>query len=609
MKRATAVIIIMIFLPQIASAQILESETIDLSFQRGLDYYRWGTSVSKLFRINGENFNGSGDFYTMLRQPPGFPNQWKTSFNLNASWYKNLNRNTALQGNAGAEYFYDHQVSQSRPFLLNQLYPSSIDYAPTIGGLTTGLDNRIIRQSAGIGIALEDVLGLKVIPQAGVFGESFMEVNAVGPTGNLTVEAGEMMLGGFKTDFQASAGGQFLHQRTHRDISASFSASRRYSPESFNLFTADYNSYVREFPLSSNVSDRRFEEEYRIGNTLLYSVYSSFDLELDLNFARRHVEPTTFGEINKLDELSTGLKAGIAGELGKHHLQFSFTADGQNQNYPFRTVEGRQFGLFAQDDFCFRGDSLKLSGMLSRYKYDISPEAFSIDTRDEIRHSYQIVYFHTFGEGLELQAQLRADLYHLVYMKSMRSADNNWERFFLFSPEVNYYSDSWSQRAKFRVSADYIDYDFEESAPPSRVFRKFSAEDSLYINLFAEWGLKVQYLLLLEDGGALDWDAFIQELSDEYHTNDGSAMLMWRGRKLIYGFGWSYYCRQAYHSDAEGKMNPGERIEMYGPLISVKGIGPWGLEIEMSTSYRNISESGKESYSQTMVDLALFKAL
>lgn len=585
------------------------ADNLSFSFQRGLDYYRWGSAASDMLSVAGQSFRGQSDVFVMLRQPPGFPNQWKTSINLNALWSKPMGRGNILTGSVGSEFFSDQQVSQSPPFYLNQLFPHNSSLNPAGGGLTTGLNNRILRQSAGIGIELQEFYGLNLLPQAGIYGEKIMGISAVGPTGNIAIEGSESDWGGFQTSIAASANGQFLHHRTHREITTNFRAWKEYSPASSNLFTADYRNYVREFPLSADITDRRYEEEYRFGDNLKYNIFELFELNLNLNLARRRVEPTSFDATNRLDELSTGLSAGISGRLDEHLFSLAFTADGQNQSYPFRTVKGRQYGLSAEANFSLKQDSLKFSGMLSRYKYDISPEEYSIDTRDEIRHSYKMIHYHPFGEGLEIETQLRTDFYHLVYLKASRSADNNWERFFLFSPEIRYESKTWSQRARFRVSADYIDYDFEASAPPSRVFRKFSAEDSLYINIAQDWGLKIQYLLLLEDGGILDWDAFIQELSDKYHTNDGSLMFFRRLGSMNCGIGWAYYHRKAYHTDSAGELSLGERVESLGPITSVYGNAPYGFQVEFTASYRRIRQTFKAPYSQTMIDLTLFKSL
>ena len=588
---------------------------VSFNFQRGLDYYKWNTTGSNLFNIRGETFRSAGDIDVMLRQPPGFPDQWRTSLKFNADWEKPVWQGRLLSGSINTDYHSDQEVEQTAPLLLNRLFPDSPDYITYVPGLTTGLDNNIFRQSADVGMDFKQVFDLNIRPSVGIYGESILNTTAVGPTGNLAVEGSGMDWGGFQSDVSANASGQLLEDRRNREINADFRAWKQYSEQSSNLFLANFRNYVREFPVADTMSvrgytiDRRYEEEYRIGNVLNYNIFGPVGMILDMNFSRRKVVPSLSNETHSVLEISTGVTAGFTADVNDHRFDLNFTSNGQNQNYPARDVEGRQYRIDWGTNFRFAQDSLKIHGQLSRHKYDVLPEALSIDTRDELRHSYKITYYHDAGEGLETETQLRADFNHLVYLKAERSADNNWERFFLFSPEVRYLSQAWSQRAKFHVSAKYVDYDFESSAPPSRVYRKFSADDSLYISLNPLWGIKVEYLFLLEDRGDLDWKAFIQELSDEYRTNDLSLMFIHRYKGLEYGIGWAYYQRQAYHTNSNSELVPGERVESTGPAAVLYGCGPLNMQMELTASYRSIIESVKPRYSQTQIDITLIKML
>jgi len=604
-------LILYVFYAVIVGISPVRSEQqVGLSFQRGLDFYRWGWSTAKDFSLYREHFSGRGDMFVILRQPPGFPNQWKTSVNLGAEWRKPILERYQLNGSISSEYFSDQEVNQPPPALFSRLYPANPQYMTSVSSLSTGLDNQIVRQSAAMGLDLFRVFDLEVKPSAGIYGERIQSLLATGPMGSISVEGKGLDWGGFISDITASANGQFLEDRTNREINTGYRAWREYSEQSSNLFNAEYRNYVREFPLSSGGQiDRRSEEEYRLRDELNYRVLAPLNLSLELQFSRRKVEPSSLSSSNRLNETATGIAAGLHNRAYGHNAEIIFSASGQNQDYPSRIVQGRQYRLDLSDGFKLLGDSLKLLGMLSRNSYDVTPELFSIDTRDELRHSYRMVHDHDFGGGLGLQTQLRMDLYHLVYLESERSADNNWERFFLFSPQVSYNSPGWSSRSKFRVSADYFDYDFPQVSPPSRVFRKFSAEDSLHIRLDKDWSVRVQHLLLLEDQGNLDWQAFVQELSDEYRTNDLSVTLLHKYLGLEWGVSWSHYHRLAYHANSEGDLIKGEQVISSGPGVTLRGEAPLRLKIEFSASYRRISETAKTPYYQTIIDFSLFRYL
>lgn len=607
MKYRKLIWIIILLRGSAALAEANSPEHFGVSFQRGLDYYKWGSNSFKTVSLRGERFYGSGDFYVMLRQPPGFPDQWKTSVKVFADWEKPVWSKYRLSGNVMTEYFADEEVDQSPPTLLNNYYPNSPEYHDIFSGLTTGLNNKTVRQSATVGIDLIEFMDLEIKTSAGIYGEEIQQSAAVGPTGNIEMSGERIDVGGFLTDIDASAYGQFLEDRTNREINANFRAWKEYSKSASNLFSCRFRNYVREFPLvNSGTIDRRFEEEYRIGNLLEYKLLGQMGMTLDLSLAQRRVEPSSASS-NNLTEISTGMAVGLKGDFPAHRAMMSFSSAGQNQSYPSREVKGRQYRLDAEDNFTFLHDSIQVSGMISRNSFDVLPELLSIDTRDELRHSYRIIHTHKFDDKLELETQLRTDLYHLVYLKAERSADNNWERFFLFSPEVRYTSVKWSNKAKFRVSADYIDYDFEESLPPSRVFRKYSAEDSLYIRISSDWALKIQYLLLLEDQGNLDWAAFVQDLSDKYTTNDLNFLIIRKIDKLDLGIGWSIYHRVSYHVNSSGDLEKSSTVTSTSPVISLTGVGPYGTIIELNTNYRRIQETGRSSYYQTLIDFTLLK--
>ena len=129
--------------------------------------------------------------------------------------------------------------------------------------------------------------------------------------------------------------GQFLEDRTNREIHANFRAWKEYTEAASNLFHANYRNYVREFPLSgTGLIDRRYEEEYRFKNTLRYVIFGPVDMVLDLNLSRRKVQPSMFDETNRLLELNTGFKTGFEGKYNVHRYKLGFSIDGQNQNYP-----------------------------------------------------------------------------------------------------------------------------------------------------------------------------------------------------------------------------------------------------------------------------------
>lgn len=616
MRWLLIILLMTLYVPLTFGEDIVTGEAVQLSFNRGLDFFKWGTVSAKNYSFRGEKFRSTGDFSIMLRQPPGFPNQWKTSVDFQALWTKPLAEKIQLQGDVNTYYFQDRQVSRRPFFMLNDLYPSTPLLSLNTPEITTGRDNKTFRQSVNLGLEIESFAGINFEPTAGIYGERVMESSAVGPSGKIDMDWYDKEIGGYSTVLNASSGGQFMEGRTHHEINADLSAAKTYSEGADNIFTAHYRNYLREFPNYNSLADRRKENEYRFGDILKYRIYDRIptDLKIDISLSRRKVEPNISITSNHLEELSTSLNTVLEGTYKEHKFDFGFSSEGQNQTYgesqsviQARKVNGRQYGLTAGVDFELAADSLRFDGKLSRFKYDVAPEIYSIDTRDELRHSYTMNHYHPLGGGLSISTLLRTDLYHLVYLKSARSGDNYWERYFLLSPTVRYSSTSWSQSARFKVSADYFDYDFQESAASNRVYRKYSAEDSLSIKLMRNLSLEIQYLFLLEDQGILDWGAFIQELSDEFHTQDGSVNFVWENVSTIYRIGWGYYRRKAFHVDSEGNLAPGEVVVSSGPLAGIRGEAPFNFQIELAGSYKWVTMTSQKSYPFSTIDLIIYK--
>lgn len=602
-----------IFLPLVILAVLSRNiplygnDTLSFNFDRGLEFYRWGGGANINILSGGSNFRGVENFYLMLRQPPGFPDQWKLSHKFNAYWTNDSFTSRNLNGSLNTEYFSDQAVEEPPPVILNKYYPDRPEIYSGLGGLITGLDNRTIRGNLQMGMTIPDYFGLKLDPMIGIFGERISQNTAVGPAIGFSILGQDLDISGYETDVETKAMGQFLTGRTNRELTADMRAFKTFSDKSSNLFSAGFRDYQREFPTLSGFIDRRKETEYRLGNIIKYNIYEPVSLKMDIYFARRTVKPTKFDESNSLKEISTGIETGIETDWHDSRLSLMLSADGQDQSYPQRRVKGAQYALKLQGCIPIGEDSLRFNGMLSRYSFNVKPEDYN--TRDEQRHSYQITHYHDFNEGLTLQTTLRADLYHLVYLKEERSANNNWERFILFSPNIRYIAPGITNSAVFRVSADYIDYDFTEAAPPSRVFRKFSSQDSLNIRIINNLYLDIHYLLLLEDRGILDWGAFLQQVSDEYVTHDGRVLFRIKRRRLTYAAGLGFYFRRGYHSYGGETLQLGEKIESVGPEIEIQGTGFYNTQISLTVSIRNITESEKTPYTQTLINFALLKNL
>ena len=99
MRKPLIILLMYLYVPLAFSEISPTGEAVQLSFSRGLDFFKWGTVSAKNYSFGGEKFRSAGNFSIMLRQPPGFPNQWKTSLDFQALWTKPLAQDYEMNGN------------------------------------------------------------------------------------------------------------------------------------------------------------------------------------------------------------------------------------------------------------------------------------------------------------------------------------------------------------------------------------------------------------------------------------------------------------------------------------------------------------------------------
>jgi hypothetical protein len=169
-----------------------------------------------------------------------------------------------------------------------------------------------------------------------------------------------------------------------------------------------------------------------------------------------------------------------------------------------------------------RSDTLQLSAAVSRYQYD-TPET-NMDDRDEFRCNLSLAEIHRFSPWLKLMLNGSINLYHLVYIFSERSANNNWMRIFRLYPQIVYQPNPrLSLTQQLEVLANYTDYDFETAASTgdlrSYVFRRLAISNDLNARVTRKSSVLLNYKIELEENGKLDWDRWIEYLLTERQSH------------------------------------------------------------------------------------------
>ena len=215
---------------------------------------------------------------------------------------------------------------------------------------------------------------------------------------------------------------------------------------------------------------------------------------------------------------------------------------------------------------------LSLTASTSLLRYD-TPRADNDDDRDELAYILSCSYYSRFSRHLTMRIFIDANLAHLVYLESTRSADNTWNRILRLSPRLEYIpSDAVTSVNTFEVLANYTSYDFEYPSSPIRsfVFRQFGFNDSTAIDLTGRLGIDLYGVLKLYERGELQWAEF-QERPVTYfdeRTIMGSFRYRFPGG-LLFSVGIRYF-NQSRFAYAGSERTLDQRLRSIGPVTAIE---------------------------------------
>jgi hypothetical protein len=192
--------------------------------------------------------------------------------------------------------------------------------------------------------------------------------------------------------------------------------------------------------------------------------------------------------------------------LAASELQSLRLAEGQRDNISVRT------SLLAQTSWqLFHSDTVKAEYSASLLRYD-TPSTLNNDDRDELIVSANAAYTHRFSAWLVGTLFAETRLFHLVFIKAQRSAQNNWNRSFRLAPSVVYTSEGFSARPQFEILANYTSFDFEDvlTQAQSFSFRQIAYRDSLVWQMGAGATLETRIIFRYFERGEFRWREFAE---------------------------------------------------------------------------------------------------
>ncbi|TAL69934.1 MAG: hypothetical protein EPN82_04770 [Bacteroidetes bacterium] len=215
-------------------------------------------------------------------------------------------------------------------------------------------------------------------------------------------------------------------------------------------------------------------------------------------------------------------------------------------------------------------DRFLLKYSVSLFQFD-SPSDKENSDGDKFTSLISGEYFHKFDNSFYFSIEADYYLYHMVYIKAKRSANNNWNKFIRINPKFSWKTSLFSMYPELDLSANYTLYDFEDSTYSigSNINRQVSYRDS--ITVFLTKLLSLQSYINLK---VLEYGILFRKNFSELPTNinfEKFVKIMLTSKITDYyyaGFG----CR--YYSYAQYSIAPEVDIKMYllgNSFISLQG--------------------------------------
>jgi hypothetical protein len=216
-------------------------------------------------------------------------------------------------------------------------------------------------------------------------------------------------------------------------------------------------------------------------------------------------------------------------------------------------------------------DELNFAGSASILRYD-TPDTTNVDERDELLVTFGFQERHRFSDELTLLVSGDVSLSHLVYLKSVQSANNNWNRVLRFGPGVMFTPSDWFRTVNLaEVLANYTVYDFEDQGALTRSFsfRQASWLDSTSLRLTQLLTLSFVGEIRVYERGILMWDEFKERPQNYFVEQTYWPQLLYEPiPHLRVALGYRYFGQNRYKYQRSARVL--ERVlETSGPTVSV----------------------------------------
>jgi hypothetical protein len=249
------------------------------------------------------------------------------------------------------------------------------------------------------------------------------------------------------------------------------------------------------------------------------------------------------------------------------------------ENTAQRTMIGTAFTVEVTQN-----DKIRLLSSISLLRYD-TPDISNTDDRDELLVVSGLEIFHRFSSRLRTSVTADLTLFHLVYLRQERSANNNWNRVLRLSPSVEYEPLSWLRTvARTEVLANYTisDYEQQRASVQSFSFRQAMWSDSTIVQLCERIQCNFSGSLRIFERGTLRWKEFRENPEEYFVEKTLWPEFIWSssGRMKV-GIGFRYFGQDRYKYQDNRRIFI-QGIEASGPTFFFEWIRNGSEKITMS---------------------------
>ncbi len=354
-----------------------------------------------------------------------------------------------------------------------------------------------------------------------------------------------------------------------------------------NIFSAGVKAYNREYYVSREAdTEERLNISSYIENDLFYPISDKMALDYragfssssdGLSFSYYDEKETRNRQFITLinDIRLRGSFGAFKGYLGfvNDYKQSRTTATDPSISLPSDYIFNKNNILARLSWQISDRDSVYVNYLGSLLYYD-TPDTNNYDDRDELTYSFSPMWHHRIDDYTSMSLGGNFFMHHYVYLFHQRSAQNHWNRVFSIRSEIKTHIPRkirWN--AKQELYANYFVYDHEDSAfvhVQSMVFRGLKLQQNISYYLSPSWYLNAYVFLRVEDNGLLDWDDFIQEITDSKYTIKAEIAPGLRRKKFDILIGPIFSYRKDFrYTDIENR-NESYRSLRVGGKISVR---------------------------------------